>query len=140
MGTSAAVVTLGDVAHHVGSGRRAAVGRRGEDAALRAYTDAGWVLVARNWRCRLGEIDLLLRRGRTLVVCEVKARSGSGYGGPFDAVDDRKRGKLRTLAEAFLGSRDGAARTVGVTDVRFDVASVTISGGEASVHVFEDAF
>ena len=128
------------MAENLGSGRRAAIGRRGEDAALRAYTRAGYLLVARNWRCRLGEIDLVLARGRTLVVCEVKARSGTGYGGPFEAVDRRKQGKLRALAEAFLVSREAAERAPRVADVRFDVASVTVSDDGDRVHVFEDAF
>ena len=130
--------TLGHMVAEAG-GERAATGRRGEELALRRYTRAGYVLVARNWRCGLGEIDLVLARGRTLVICEVKARRGSGYGAPFEAVDRRKRGKLRALAEAFLASA-GAPGADGVTDVRFDVASVTFSEDGPRVHVFEDAF
>jgi len=97
--------------------------------------------VARNWRCRLGEIDLVLARGTTLVVCEVKARSGSGLGGPFEAVGARKREKLCRLAQAFLLSEARSAAVSGVIDLRFDVASVTMGpGGHVSVYVFEDAF
>jgi putative endonuclease len=121
-------------------GTGAAIGRLGEDAALGQYTRAGYALVARNWRCRLGEIDLVLARGGTLVVCEVKTRRGGGYGAPFEAVDHRKRGKLRVLAEAFLVSESAAPAVAMITEVRFDVASVTISGRGARVHVFEDAF
>ena len=117
------------------------LGRLGEDAALQRYRRAGYRAVARNWRCRIGEIDLILARGRTLVVCEVKARRGSGHGAPFEAVHRRKQEKLRLLAEAFLATE---ARTVAVLEtvqVRFDVASITVTpGGVVSVHVFEDAF
>ena len=119
-------------------GRDAATGRRGEDAALRRYTRAGYTVVARNWRCRLGEIDLILARGATLVVCEVKARRGAGLGGPYEAVGHRKQAKLRALAESFLLSNAHVA--AGFTEVRFDVASVVVSGGVDAVHVFEDAF
>jgi putative endonuclease len=113
------------------------LGRRGEDAALRDYRHAGYRLVARNWRCRLGEIDLVLARGTTLVVCEVKARRGSGLGGPFEAVGARKQEKLRRLAQAFLLTE----AVSDVIDLRFDVASVTVGpDAHVSVHVFEDAF
>jgi len=123
------------------SGGRPDLGRRGEDAALRRYRHVGYRLVARNWRCRLGEIDLVLARGTTLVVCEVKARRGPGLGGPFEAVGARKREKLRRLAQAFLLSEARSAAVSGVIDLRFDVASVTMGpGGHVSVHVFEDAF
>ena len=115
---------------------RARRGRAGEDAAWSRYRDLGYRLVARNWRCRLGEIDLLLARGRVLVVCEVKARRGAAFGGPFEAVTASKQRKLRSLAEAFL-----AATGADPDEVRFDVASVTLGErGRASVHVFEGAF
>ena len=126
------------------SGGRPDLGRRGEDAALRRYRHLGYRLVARNWRCRLGEIDLVLARGTTLVVCEVKACRGPGLGGPFEAVGARKREKLRRLAHAdqhlaFTAERSAAVS--GVIDLRFDVASVTMGpGGHVSVYVFEDAF
>jgi putative endonuclease len=112
-------------------------GRAGEDAALAVYVRRGYRLVARNWRCRLGEIDLVLARGGVLVVCEVKTRrGGADLGGPFDAVTGRKRAKLRSLAEAHL-----AATGARPDEVRFDVASVTVGGdGRPSVYVFEHAF
>ena len=120
---------------------RSDLGRRGEDAALLRYRHAGYRLVARNWRCRLGEIDLVLARGATLVVCEVKARRDSGLAGPFEAVGARKQEKLRRLAQAFLLSEARSSAAGGVMDLRFDVASVTVGpDAHVSVHVFEDAF
>lgn len=117
-------------------GVRSGTGRTGEAAALAWYRRAGYRLVASNWRCPLGELDLVIRRGGTLVFCEVKARSGSALGGPFEAVTATKRRKLRQLAEAFLRA-DGSR----CDEVRFDVASVTVPrGGRPFVHVFEDAF
>jgi putative endonuclease len=116
--------------------RRSGTGRAGEDAAARWYADAGYQILARNWRCRIGELDLIVSRGRMLVVVEVKARRGSAFGGGYEAVDARKRRKVRALTEAFLvGSR------LRPSAIRFDVASVGIGRNDsATVEVFEDAF
>jgi len=116
--------------------QRAEVGRRGELAAEARYVARGYRVVARNWRCRLGELDLILARGVSLVFCEVKTRRGSRFGGGFEAVDVRKRQKLRVLAEVYLQRARPAPASV-----RFDVASVWLKpDGSASVEIFEDAF
>ena len=81
---------------------RTGVGVSGERATETAYVARGYRVVARNWRCRIGELDLVLSRGHLIVVCEVKTRRGSRYGGGFEAVDVRKRHKVRALAEIFL--------------------------------------
>jgi putative endonuclease len=119
---------------------RSTLGARGEQAALDLYRRRGFTLVARNWRCSLGEVDLVLRRRDVLVFCEVKTRRGSLHGAGFDAVDARKRRKLRALAEVFL-----LTHGTGPASIRFDVASVSIRpepgpGGAAQVELFEDAF
>jgi putative endonuclease len=115
---------------------RPLTGRTGEAAAETGYVRRGFRVVARNWRCAIGELDLVLLRGDLLVICEVKTRRGGRFGAGFDAVDARKRRKLRTLAEAFL-----QLHTFGPIAVRFDVASVHLrSDGSAVVDVFEDAF
>jgi putative endonuclease len=115
--------------------RRVELGRAGEEAALGLYRRRGYELVARNWRCSIGELDLVVRRGGVLVFCEVKTRRGSAFGAPFEAVHHSKQRKLRALAQAFL------AQAAGAPNARFDVASVTLSrSGRAQVHVFEDAF
>jgi putative endonuclease len=115
---------------------RGATGRSGEDATLRWYTERGYRLIARNWRCPLGEIDLVLGRGGLVVFCEVKTRLGSAFGGGFEAVGHRKQRKLRQLAEVFL-----LTTRVEPVRARFDVASVLAEAGRAArVEVFEDAF
>lgn len=118
---------------------RFTLGAEGERAALDVYRRRGFTLVARNWRCSLGEIDLVVRRGDLLVFCEVKTRAGSRHGPGFEAVGPRKRRKVRALAEVFLLTRR-AGRAV-----RFDVASVSAGRGpargrELQVDIFEDAF
>ena len=119
----------------VAAQKRPARGRAGEDAAIRVYEGRGLRLIARNWRCSLGELDLVVEREGLLVFCEVKARSGAGFGGGYEAVTWSKRQKLRQLADAFL--EQAGAR---VSAVRFDVASVWLGRGGADVEIFEDAF
>jgi putative endonuclease len=114
---------------------RDALGRAGEDAAVVAYESRGFHVLARNWRCPLGEIDLVVHRRGLLVFCEVKTRSGARFGGGFDAVTWQKRSRLRRLAQAFLE----AERPPHVT-VRFDVASALVRGDAIAVELFEDAF
>jgi putative endonuclease len=114
---------------------RRTLGSLGEDAALGVYARRGYRVVARNWRCRLGELDLVLARGDTLVVCEVKTRRGSAFGGGFEAVTRRKRTKVRTVTEAFLLVSGAKPRAI-----RFDVASVCLGPGGPEVELFEDAF
>jgi len=95
------------------------------------YEANGYQVVARNWRCRQGELDLVLRRGRTIVFCEVKTRSSTAFGAPVEAVTRAKQVRLRLLAARWL---EESRRAAG--EVRFDVASV-LAG---RLEVFEGAF
>ncbi len=106
--------------HHRIDGR-AQRGRAGEEATLRAYERRGFRALARNWRCPLGELDLVVEREDLLVFCEVKTRSGSAFGAGYEAVTTAKRRKLRHLADVFmLSERPRHGR------LRFDVASVSL--------------
>ncbi len=106
----------------------------GERAAREAYVARGYRVVASNWRCPLGELDLVVARDGLVVFCEVKAR-GSPLAAPHEAVGVAKRRKVRAVAEAFLASTNRRASAY-----RFDVASVTVAGGAPHVHLYEDAF
>jgi putative endonuclease len=116
---------------------RQGLGRSGEDAAARALERAGLSVVARRFRWRGGELDLVAERPDGLVIfVEVKTRSGSRYGAPAEAVTATKRRRLARTALAFL-SRTGRqeART------RFDVIEVRADGrGELQLRHIEDAF
>lgn len=114
------------------SGRQA-LGGYGETLAARWYVQHGYQIVERNWRVAEGEIDLVARRDRLLVFCEVKTRSTDRFGTPAEAVTPAKQRRLRRLAAAYLRGRGGSSRT---ENVRFDVACV--SGRE--IEVIEQAF
>lgn len=112
------------------SGRRA-LGAHGEALAARWYESNGYRVVARNWRCREGELDLVLARGSTVVFCEVKTRSSAAYGSPAEAVTAAKQARVRRLAVRWLdetGTRAGS--------LRFDVVGVIGS----DVDVIQAAF
>ena len=120
--------------------RRAVLGARGEDAAARRYLSAGYTVLARNWRCTEGEIDLVARdpTGDVLVFCEVKTRSGGAFGSPFEAVTPQKQRRLRRLAGRWMATAcPPGARA---DRVRFDVAAVSARHGSLELDVLEDAF
>jgi putative endonuclease len=115
---------------------RRRLGIAGEDAVARWYETAGYDVLDRNWRCRDGELDLVVTRGDTLVFCEVKTRAGTKFGAPFEAVTATKQRRLRNLALRWLAEHGTHRRTL-----RFDVASVTrTSTDELAIEVLEAAF
>jgi putative endonuclease len=77
------------------------VGRAGETAAITHLKGQGYQIIARDWRSRIGQIDIVAEDDGTLVVVEVKARRGSTFGLPQEAVDARKQHKLRMLLENY---------------------------------------
>ena len=96
-----------------------ALGVRGEVAAADLVADDGFAIVARNWRCRAGEIDIIARKGTLVIFCEVKTRSGDGWGTPASAVTATKVRRMRNLARHWL-LESGIHADV----IRFDVISV----------------
>ncbi len=114
-----------------------AIGQAGERAAARFLARRGLVILARNLRSRLGEIDLLARDGATLVFVEVKARRGTGGDPPEAGVDARKRMRLGRLALGYL-----SARRLGERPCRFDVVGVSLdeSGRVTGVRHLRHAF
>ncbi len=114
---------------------RLRLGRRGEDAACDLYRRLGFRVVERNYRAGRGEIDVVARRGDTLVFCEVKTRLSDRWGAPSEAVDRAKQARLRKLAAAWMSER-----RPGYVDVRFDVVSVIVRGDQTDVTHVPDAF
>ncbi|MDQ6876055.1 MAG: YraN family protein [Actinomycetota bacterium] len=112
------------------------LGRYGEDLAVSYLEDHGLVVLDRNWRCSDGELDIVARDGATLVFCEVKTRSGTGFGLPAEAVIGAKARRIRGLAVRWL-----AAQEVGWAELRFDVVSVLrIPGRQPSVEHLAGVF
>ena len=77
------------------------MGQAGEAAALNHLKELGFRVLARDWRSRIGQIDIVAEDGDTVVLVEVKARRGTTFGLPEEAVDTRKRRKLRALLEVY---------------------------------------
>lgn len=95
------------------------IGAYGEQVAAERLQQEGFDVIARNWRCPIGEIDLVALDGDTVVVCEVKTRSGFGFGTGFEAVSYDKLARLRRLAMRW---RDESGRR-GVP-IRIDIVAV----------------
>jgi putative endonuclease len=97
------------------------LGPEAERRVRRHYRLRGYLVLATNARAGGYELDIVVRRGRTVVVCEVKARSGPGYGEPLEAVGPEKARRVRQAAEAWLASRPELAGL----DVRFEAVAVS---------------
>ena len=91
---------------------RASVGADGEDFAVTFLTRQGMQLLDRNWRCSEGEIDLVMRDGDVVVVCEVKTRRSRSFGDPVHAITRAKLARLRRLAGRWLAEHRVDARGV----------------------------
>jgi putative endonuclease len=114
---------------------RRALGSEGEALAAQWYEDEGYEVLERNWRRREGEVDLIVRRGRTVVFCEVKTRTTDRFGTGAEAVLPAKQRRIRQLARRWLSELTPASGR-SLVDVRFDVVSVTAG----QVDVIEEAF
>ena len=106
------------------------VGRRGEDLACAELERQGLAVLARNWRCSSGEIDIVAAersdRGVTLVFCEVKCRSGLQFGHPLEAITHAKLRRLRQLAARWMREHRMTARII-----RIDAIGVVLLPGQA---------
>jgi putative endonuclease len=112
------------------SGTARDAGARYESAALAHLERAGLSLVARNYHCRFGEIDLVMRERDVVVFVEVRYRRSRGYGGGIDSVDAGKRAKLVRAAAAFLADHPRLADAT----CRFDVLAL---GGTPDAPLFD---
>lgn len=95
-------------------------GKRGEDAALTYLQSEGYELLTRNWRCKFGELDLVMRHGMTVVFVEVRMRR-SGADAAFLSVDQRKQDKLRWAMQAYLSEQGWDD-----VEVRLDIIAVRL--------------
>ena len=112
-----------------------ALGDRGEAAAAQYLRQRGFALLASQWRCRYGELDLVARdRDGTICFVEVKLRGSSAIALPREFVDSRKQQRLRSAAEMYLSQQELDA------SARFDVAEVYEENGQLRINYIENAF
>jgi len=115
--------------------QRLALGQKGEDLAVKAVKRLGYKPVARNYRCPLGEMDLIARDGDTLVFIEIKTRKGRSLGYAKEAVDSWKQRQLSKVALAYMKANNCAGARA-----RFDVVAISMEGGQTRTEVVRDAF
>lgn len=115
--------------------QRQSLGKRGENSAVKFLQKKGYKIIGRGYRCRLGEIDIIARIGEKLIFCEVKTRTSAGYGEPFEALNEKKKKKIRQVASFYTAFVEKSP-----VDVRFDVISIVISGGDVKIDHIENAF
>lgn len=104
------------------------LGRRGEQIAVRHLEARGMQVLARNWRCRQGEVDIVAKDGRDTVIVEVKTRSSIAFGHPFEAITTLKLGRLRRLAAAWC-----EASPEPILGIRIDAIAVLVPEGMPAV-------
>jgi len=111
-------------------------GRRGEDAAVSFLEKHGYKILERNFRNRLGEIDIIARDGRTICFIEVKARSTRDRGSPLEAITPLKQHKLSQMALFYLKQK-----SLTNAPARFDVISIQLDPqGHQAVSLLKNAF
>jgi putative endonuclease len=102
------------------SDRRQRLGRRGEDLAVEHLAGLGYTIVARNWRCPAGELDIVARHGDTLVLLEVRTRRGRAFGLPEESITPTKRARLLACGEYLTAELAWAGA------VRIDLVAIEI--------------
>lgn len=112
------------------------LGRRGEECAAQFLAGVGYRVIARNWRCGQGEVDLIVERDGEVVFVEVKTRSNKNFGHPFEAITALKLARLRRLAAAWCDQTDARPRRI-----RIDaIAVIAESGAEPVIEHLEGVF
>jgi putative endonuclease len=115
---------------------RQARGKAAEQAAARFLAAKGLHMLTRNYRCRLGELDMVMRDGNSLVFVEVRYRRRSDFGSAVDSVDARKRGRLVAAARHYLAQQ----RLPEDTPCRFDVIAISPAADNDGVEWVRNAF
>jgi putative endonuclease len=109
-------------------------GRKGEDIAVEYLKGKGYKILHRNYRTPVGEADIVVSDNDILVFVEVKTRTGTSFGEPFEAVDFRKQGKIRKIALYYLKMHKFEKQ------VRFDVVSIVSRNGNPDIKHIIEAF
>jgi putative endonuclease len=119
----------------MGRDRRHELGKQGEDLACSELSRRGYVILARRYRTKYGEIDIVARDGSTIVIVEVKTRDGRAFGDGADAVTLTKQRRMLRMGTDYLLRRKLADQPC-----RFDVVDVNIEGGAPRIEIYRNAF
>ena len=111
------------------------LGKEGEELALKKIKRLGYKCIARNYRCLLGEVDLIASHEDCLVFIEIKTRKGKSLGYAKEAIDGRKRRQLSKVALAYMKSNNCSD-----TKSRFDVVAINLRDGKEEIEVIQNAF
>jgi len=116
------------------------LGAKGEEIAVRYLKSRGYRIIERNYRIRLGEIDIIAEQGNNLVFIEVKTRSGTHFGSPFDSITIQKQMQLSKVALEYINKQGCNNRPA-----RFDVVGIEFQVGgntfqEAVIKLLQNAF
>lgn len=111
------------------------LGPLGEELASDHLVKKGYRLIERNFKIKIGEIDIIAEDGQTLVFVEVKTRLNKEFGQPFEAVNLFKQKKIRCIAEAYLQRKPLNGR-----EARFDVISILLEPDKTRIEHIENAF
>jgi putative endonuclease len=114
---------------------RLELGKFGEELALRKIKRLGYKKIVRNFRCPLGEVDIIARDGDTLVFMEIKTRKGRSIGYAKEAVNAKKKRQISKVALAYMKSRDCSDLRA-----RFDVVAISLGRGKPEIEVIKNAF
>lgn len=110
------------------------LGKRGEDLAAKMLRKKGYTILERNWRFGDMEVDIIARKDKCIVFAEVKTRSDDGWMYPEEAVDQKRRQRMKQVANAYV-----KYRRIDL-DVRYDIVAVVLNGERCDINHIEDAF
>jgi putative endonuclease len=116
------------------------IGRWGEQRAVKYLEANGFTVLESNFRCRIGEIDIVAREGGVLVFAEVKTRADLLYGLPCEAVNEQKQKQLARVAEVYLSLHSRLAQDEEAVSMRFDVIEILLLRDRAWIRHIRDAF
>ena len=117
-----------------------ALGELGESLARVMLEEKGFVIVLQNYRCKIGEIDIICEKEKLLVFCEVKSRKSFTFGIPAESVNVKKIRHIRRVASWYLSQKMCINKLYNDYDMRFDVIEVVFVGGEYELNHIENAF
>lgn len=114
------------------------IGSLGENIAFNYLNDSGYIILEKNFRCKLGEIDIIAKDGNYIVFVEVKTRSGSIYGSPCESVNFRKQNKIYKIAQLYIMKKHLMKKF----NFRFDVIEIILNhrDNNYSIKLIKDAF